>query len=130
VAGMLVIKESQITVSTDNPQKALNYAVGEIHMDDSRDKIRVFIRSDLNFDRIVGVLSELYKIKDKYFAFPEVPFNTKCHKKSKSFIFEKDIKAALELLVSMSAMSQITFKDAVSKLENKNTIIIKNRPQV
>jgi hypothetical protein len=89
---MIVIKESQITVSKDNPQKVLNYAVGEIHMDESRDKIRVFIRSDLNFDRIVGVLTELYKIKDKYLAFPEVPFNTKFYKKSKSFTFERDIK--------------------------------------
>jgi hypothetical protein len=103
---MLVIKETQTTISKDNSQKILSYAVCEIHIDDSKTKIRVFIRTELNFERILGVLNQLYEVKDKYLAFPKVPFNTKCHKKSKSFTFEYDIQAALELLVSMSAMSE------------------------
>jgi hypothetical protein len=104
----ITIKETQKCVTKENPGILFDYAIERIVIDDSRNKLFLYMRGVHAFNGLVLAIKELHILAEKESSFT-VPFKTIMYMKQNVLTLENDMKFALAYMLDRKAISKKTY---------------------
>jgi hypothetical protein len=87
----MIIEEFRKTVSKNNPQQLLDYAIRLIDIEDSKKRMIIYARNKSAYDILMLHFSQLYTIAQNRPKPSRLPFKTIYREKNNSFIIERNL---------------------------------------